>query len=220
MNLNMSLRGAQRRSNLNRANRRSLRRVLRPGKEGKGITMPDPQIDPGHNNLRNALRVAGPVIAATGLVLMIVGLVNFFMAFGGMEPPRLFWCAFVGIPLLGVGGILTSYAFLGRFMRYVAGETAPVGKDTFNYLAEGTREGVQAVAGAIGQGLRESHPGGATAPMVRCHKCNALLAADARFCSQCGQALGKTRPCPACGELNDPDARFCDNCGRTFAPPA
>jgi RNA polymerase subunit RPABC4/transcription elongation factor Spt4 len=182
--------------------------------------MPDKQIDPGHNALRNTLRVVGPAILLTALVFLIVGLVSFFRAFGGTEPPRLFWCAFVGILLLPLGGILTSYAYLGRFMRYVAGETAPVGKDTFNYLAEGTREGVQALAGAIGQGLREAHPGGKTVPMVRCHKCNSLLSADAKFCSQCGQTLGKTKPCPACGELNDPDARFCDNCGRTFAPPA
>jgi RNA polymerase subunit RPABC4/transcription elongation factor Spt4 len=180
--------------------------------------MPDKQIDPGHEALRNTLRVVGPVIAVTGLVLMVVGFVNFFMAFGGSEPPRLFWCAFVGIPLLGVGGMLTSYAYLGRFMRYVAGETAPVGKDTFNYLAEGTREGVQAMAGAVAQGLRQGSPGSSAMAMLRCHKCNALSAADAKFCSQCGQPLGKTKPCPACREWNDPDARFCDNCGHTFEP--
>lgn len=177
--------------------------------------MPDQQIDPGHNALRNTLRVVGPVLLAIALLFLLVGFVNFVHAFAGTEPPRLFWCFFVGILLLPLGGMLTSYAYLGRFMRYVAGETAPVGKDTFNYLAEGTREGVQALAGAIGQGLREGDAGSSSAAL-RCHKCNALLAADAKFCSQCGQALGKTKPCPACRELNDPDARFCDSCGRTF----
>ena len=90
------------------------------------------------------------------------------------------------------------------------------GKDTFNYLAEGTQEGVKTMAGAIGQGLREGGLGGGSQTVVRCHKCNALAPAEAKFCGQCGQALGKTKPCPNCRELNDPDARFCDNCGHTF----
>jgi RNA polymerase subunit RPABC4/transcription elongation factor Spt4 len=178
--------------------------------------MPDKQIDPGHNSLRNTLRVVGPVIAVTGLVLMIVGFVSFFMAFGGSEPPRLFWCAFLGIPLLGVGGMLTSYGYMGRVMRYMAGETAPVGKDTFNYLAEGTREGVQAMAGAVAQGLREGRADSGAVSALRCRKCNALLAADTKFCSQCGQPLSKTKRCPDCRASNDADASFCNNCGRAF----
>jgi hypothetical protein len=180
--------------------------------------MPDKQLDPGHNSLRNTLRVIGPVIALTGLVFLIVGLADFFRAFGGMGPPRLFWCAFVGILLLPVGGMLTSYGYLGRVMRYVAEETAPVGKDTFNYLAEGTREGVQAMAGAIGQGLREDRPGSGSPATVRCPGCNGVLPADARFCSQCGQPLGRTRPCPHCHAANTPDARFCKNCGHALGP--
>jgi hypothetical protein len=160
---------------------------------------PEKQIDPGHNAVRNALRVAGPVIALIGLGFMIVGLVDFFRALAGDGWPTLFWCAFVGMLLLFVG----------------AGEMTPVGRDTFNYLAEGTREGVQTMAGAIGAGLREGGFAGGEA-MVRCHKCNALAPAQARFCGQCGQALGKTKPCPNCREWNDPDARFCDNCGHAF----
>ena len=95
----------------------------------------------------------------------------------------------------------------------------PSGKDTFNYMAEGTREGIKTVAGAIGEGLREGGLAGGSQTMVHCHKCNALAPADAKFCSQCGHALSKTKPCPHCQELNDPDARFCDNCGQAFEPP-
>jgi RNA polymerase subunit RPABC4/transcription elongation factor Spt4 len=178
--------------------------------------MPERQIDPGHNSVRDVLRVVGPVIALTGLGFTIVGLVDFFRAFGGFEPPRLFWCAFVGLPLLFVGGVLSSYGYMGRVLRYTAQEMAPPSRDTFNYLAEGTREGVKTMAGALGEGLREGGMGVVPQPMVRCHKCNALAAADARFCGQCGQALGKAKPCPNCQELNDPDAHFCDNCGQTL----
>jgi RNA polymerase subunit RPABC4/transcription elongation factor Spt4 len=179
--------------------------------------MPENQIDPGHNAVRNTLRVAGPVISLIGLIFVIVGIADFFRAFGSFGPPKLFWCVFVGIPLLGVGLSLSRFAYMGKVMRYMAQEMAPTGKDTFNYLAEGTREGVKAVAGAIGQGLREGGLGNSQ-PVVRCHKCNALAQAEAKFCGQCGQALGKTRPCPNCRELNDPDARFCDNCGHAFGP--
>jgi len=178
--------------------------------------MPDRQINPGHNAVRDTLRIIGPIILLTALGFLIVGLVDFFRAFGGFGPPKLFWCVFVGILLLPMGGALTSYGYMGKVMRYMAQETAPVGKDTFNYLAQGTQEGIKTVAGAIGQGLREGGLGGAAPTMVRCHKCNALAPAEARFCHQCGQALGKTKPCPDCRELNDPAARFCDNCGRAF----
>ena len=105
---------------------------------------------------------------------------------------------------------------MGKVMRYGAQEIAPVAKDTFNYMAEGTSEGVKTMASALGQGLREGGLAGGSGTMVRCHKCNALVPDDAKFCNECGQSLGKTKSCPGCQELNDPDARFCDNCGHAF----
>jgi hypothetical protein len=179
--------------------------------------MQNQQIDPGHNSTRDTLRVVGPAVAVIGLIFLIVGIADFFRAFGGFQPPKLFWCIFVGVPLLGAGAALSRFAYMGKVMRYMAQEMAPVGKDTFNYLADGTRDGIKTVAGAIGQGLREGGLSGAPQTAVRCHKCNALAPADAKFCSQCGTSLGKTKPCPNCREWNDPDAQFCDNCGRAFA---
>ncbi len=178
--------------------------------------MPETQIDPGHNSTRRALRAAGPVLAVIGSVLTIVGLADFFLAIMTSRTPILFCCAFVGMPLLFVGLVLISYGYMGKVARYVAQETAPVGKDTFNYVADGTRGGVKTVAGAVGEGLRGSGLGGAGPTMVRCPKCNALAPAEAKFCGQCGQALSKTKPCPNCREWNDPDAKFCDNCGHAF----
>jgi hypothetical protein len=148
--------------------------------------MQDNQIDPGHNAVRDTLRVVGPVVVLIGLGFTIVGIADFFRAFGSFAPPKLIWCAFVGLPLLFAGGVLSSYGYMGKVMRYTAQEIAPAGKDTFNYLAEGTREGIKTVAGVIGQGLREGGLGGSQT-MVRCHKCNAPAPADAKFCAQCGQ---------------------------------
>src|SRR5260370_26668610 len=45
---------------------------------------------------------------------------------------------------------------------------------------------------------------------MRCSKCGADNAAQARFCNQCATPLGK--PCSRCGSDNVPDARFCAQC--------
>lgn len=180
------------------------------------------RIDPGHSQARGCLRVVGPIVLIAGVALTVTGFISFFSAFGGDEPPRYFWCAFLGMPVGFVGLVLTNFAYMGKVARYAAGEAAPVVKDTFNYMADGTSDGLKKVGTAIGAGLgagfREGMGGPAAgaepAEKVRCHKCNNLNDADARFCDQCGATLSKTLPCPSCGELNDADARFCDNCGR------
>jgi RNA polymerase subunit RPABC4/transcription elongation factor Spt4 len=118
------------------------------------------------------------------------------------------------------------YGYAGAMARYQAAEIAPVQKDTFNYVADGTQEGVKTAAKAVGEGLSSGLAAGGMAgigssgednePGVRCHKCNFVETSDAKFCSNCGAAMEKSKPCPKCNELNDPDAKFCDNCGETF----
>ena len=176
-------------------------------------------LDPNqYSGLRGALRVMGPLVVIVGVIFMIVGFVDFFGAmnsrsFGG---PRLFWCFFVGMPLIAIGGAMTKFAYLGSIFRYISGETSPVARDTFNYIADGTTDSIKNIATAVGSGLREVGVGGRI--VIRCHKCNAENPADAKFCNRCGAELGKTIPCPECNELNDPDARFCDNCGKPMDP--
>ena len=58
--------------------------------------------------------------ALIGLIFLIVGMVSFFTAFGGGGPPWLFWCCFVGIPLLFVGGVMCMFGFMGGLARYTA----------------------------------------------------------------------------------------------------
>ena len=60
-------------------------------------------ITSGHAQRRAVLRVVGPAVAGIGLLFAVTGFASFFAAFGGAGPPRDFWCAFVGLPLLGVG---------------------------------------------------------------------------------------------------------------------
>jgi RNA polymerase subunit RPABC4/transcription elongation factor Spt4 len=176
---------------------------------------PENQIDPQHNEKRGILRVIGPLMVVIGLIFLVVGMVSFFASFGGHGSPRLFWCCFVGLPLIWLGSVLSGVGFLGAAARYMAGESAPVAKDTFNYMADGTKEGVKTVATAVSEGLASG--GGIGKPVqLRCHKCNQLNDADSKFCKECGTSLLKSKACPACNELNDPDAKFCDNCGRAL----
>jgi RNA polymerase subunit RPABC4/transcription elongation factor Spt4 len=175
-------------------------------------------IDPGHSGPRNLFRTLGPIILGLGILLIVISMVEFFSCFGSMRTPRLIWMPFLGIPMLFVGGVLCQLGFAGKVARYMAQEMAPVGKDTFNYMADGTKDGIKTVASAVGQGLAAGGAalGGKSATKVRCHKCNALADEGAKFCPQCGSPLAKTKPCPNCRELNDPDAKFCDICGQTI----
>lgn len=141
------------------------------------------KIDPRHGVSRKFLRTLGPISAGIGLLFMVIGFGSFFSSFGSFEPPRYFWCAFVGIPLLFVGIAMCMYGFLGSFARYISAEAAPVQKDTFNYLAEGTKEGVKTIASAIGQGLSTGKTVGT------CKQCNHSNDADARFCKNCGASV-------------------------------
>jgi hypothetical protein len=168
------------------------------------------RIDPNHERPRKFLRTFGPILLVTGGIFFVVGIVNFFMAFGGHRPPRLFWCLFVGSFLGFIGLVMTKMGYLGKISRYVAEETAPVAADTFNYVADGTKDSVRDLAGAIGEGLATAAVG---ETQILCHKCNKPNDSAARFCDECGVSLAKTKPCPGCNELNDSDANYCDNCG-------
>jgi hypothetical protein len=83
---------------------------------------------------------------------------------------------------------MCGFAFQGAIARYQAGEVAPVAKDTINYLAEGTQEGVKTVATAVAEGIAAGM-GGPRKADNRCPKCSHSNDADAKFCKNCGVAL-------------------------------
>ncbi len=116
-------------------------------------------INPSHNKQRNALRVIGSIILFIGLGFLAVGVISFFTAFGSFGTPKYFWCAFVGMPMTFIGLLICKFAFMGKVARYTVGELAPVGKDTLNYLAKETKEGVADVSEAYHQGKSLSSNG-------------------------------------------------------------
>jgi hypothetical protein len=109
-----------------------------------------------HKGTRSFLRVAGPLVAAVGLLFLIIGMASFFSTFGGGGSPRLFWCCFVGMPLLFIGGVMCMFGFMGAVARYTAAEQVPVATDAINDLAEGTQGAVKTVARAVAEGVREA----------------------------------------------------------------
>ena len=110
---------------------------------------------PRHTATRTFLRVAGLLVGAAGLVFLIIGLASFFAAFGGGGPPRLFWCCWVGMPLLFVGSVLCRFGFMGAVARYTAAEHVPVATAAISDLAEGTQDAVRTVSRAVAEGIRQ-----------------------------------------------------------------
>jgi hypothetical protein len=176
-------------------------------------TMPQP-IDPGHNETRSTLTGLGLILLIIGGIFTLIGLVDFFTAFGGMHPPTKFWCAFIGLPMVAIGMKLLFFGNMGRIARYMSEEVSPVGTDTFNYAAGQTRDGIRQVARAIGEGLNAT--ASESAKSHACPQCGHQNDADAQFCSGCGKPLAISPVCPHCGTANNANARFCDQCGKTL----
>jgi hypothetical protein len=133
---------------------------------------------PGLRNqsgIRSGLRVGGLVVVLAGLVLVVTGAADFFGSMNGPGMPTRFWMLMVGLPVLGVGGLLLQAGFLGAGARYAAGEYAPVLKDTATYLTDG--EGLL--------GVERTAP----APGPYCRSCGTRNDADARFCDGCGAPM-------------------------------
>ena len=177
----------------------------------------------GHKQTRDALRVVGPLVLGAGVVFTAIGFISFFSAFGSFSgPPRYFWCAFVGMPLMAVGAGISKFAFMGAVTRYVANEVTPVGTDVFNTIVGDTKGSIRDLAAAVGSGLRDgTEAPGSDAPRgVSCPSCQTVNDPDARFCKGCGASLATSRRCSSCGDEADADARFCDSCGEPLSKQA
>jgi hypothetical protein len=84
------------------------------------------------------------------------------------------------------GGVMSQFGYIGSVARFMASQGAPVAADTFNYMADETRDGVKTMAGAVGEGLREGMREGKACP-----KCAMKNDPDARFCKGCGAVIAQ-----------------------------
>ena len=99
--------------------------------------------NPTHRNTRTTLRLLGGIVLAAGLVFTAIGVINFFMSFGSFQPPKYFWCAFVGMPLIFIGGALLQFGFMGAVSRYSANEVVPVASDAVRQVVGDSKELLQ-----------------------------------------------------------------------------
>lgn len=170
-----------------------------------------------HEQTRDALRVIGPLVLGAGVVFTAIGFISFFSSFGSFQPPRYFWCAFVGLPLMGVGSAISKFGFMGAVTRYMANEVTPVGTDVFNTVVGDTKGSIRDLAAAVGSGLRDGTEAPGSPSDVSCPSCQTANDPDARFCKGCGASLAASRRCSSCGDEADADARFCDSCGEPLS---
>lgn len=173
-----------------------------------------------HKQARAVLRVLGPIILIVGIFFIISGTRSFFAMdnqspsnyFGDSTSGDNFDHAFIGMPLVFVGSVMSMFGYMGKVARYQASELAPVGKDVANYMMDNTQDSVRGFAGAIGEGLNQGRTG--SSKQKRCSHCGNELEPDSQFCDQCGTKTIKV--CAKCQTDNESDAKFCDACGYQF----
>ena len=159
-------------------------------------------MDDKHKKIKKTLKTFGPILLIVGLALDAIGFIDFFSSFNGSGFPNLFWTLFIGLPLTGIGGWLTTIGYMKEIHKYTVDENKDVTKDYANYMMDGTRDEVVKTVDAIR---------GKDSNQV-CPYCKKKIPLEASFCPNCGKALEKT--CPECGEINDSDAKFCKKCGK------
>ena len=156
---------------------------------------PSAQIDPNHQRRQSFMRYVGIGLLISGVILTAVGLISFFTSFGTFGPPRYFWATFLGLPLIAIGSALTLLGNLDNYYRYFAEELTPAGSEVFRNLATESQQAVETVAQAVGRGIAMGIGGAPAASSevaetVDCKQCGSANPRSARFCNQCGVALG------------------------------
>ncbi len=121
---------------------------------------------------------------------------------------------------LDQAGGVAALGGMNEYTRFKAaealGDAARAGGD--NLAGAGVGMGVGINLGAImGQALQPQPQAAAPAAMVSCSRCKASIAANAKFCSECGTSLRPTI-CPKCGNAIQPGAKFCIECGTGLNP--
>ena len=141
-------------------------------------------------NSKKFLKILGGTIAAIGLTLAIVGFSNLFSTSHDDGFPKLFWLAFVGLPLLAFGLMLLLFGFRREISRYALNATLPIVNETLQELSPTI------------QSFSEK--------TISCD-CGTKNSANSKFCANCGKALVKT--CPNCNQIVDNNANYCNACG-------
>ena len=147
----------------------------------------NPEISSG----RKALYYLGLGLMALGFLLFLIGFVSLASSFGdlsgmGFETPRGISLPFVGVVLVIVGGVLRGVGARGLAGSGVLLDPRKAREDLnpYTHAAGGmVRDAVKGFQEAAGSASPQE------VVKLRCPSCRALNEENAKFCSQCGQAL-------------------------------
>ncbi len=160
-----------------------------------------------HESTKRKLKIIGGILVAVGGICALIGFIDFFLAMTSFDSPKLFFLLFIGLPCLGIGIGLLSFAFKREITRYVKNETMPV----VNEAGEEIKPAVKAVTEAVAEGLKGKDGASPDTKQKICAACGSANEEKNRYCDKCGAPL--FRVCPSCGSEQDLDDKFCGNCG-------
>lgn len=155
-----------------------------------------------HTKARTTLRIAGAAIMIPALVLIVIGMTDFFSSAASGEKPRLFFLLFIGMPLLFAGAVCLLFGFMGALQSYAVSQTVPAQRDAAKYMLDGTREEVVKTVRAVKDDA---------AAKMTCPRCGGKYSDGDKFCPECGAPVGSA--CPSCGAAVPEGAKFCPDCG-------
>ena len=153
-----------------------------------------------HENKKKLFKTIGWICLPVGIVLTVIGLVSLFSSMGSFEPPKFFFCGFIGLPLTGVGAQFLMIGYRREITEYEKNESVPV----FNEAGEEMSPGIRSIASAMKEGWKEKEEG------IVC-SCGEVNPPDSSFCRKCGASL--KNKCPCCGKEISGDSLFCNYCG-------
>ena len=144
-----------------------------------------------HEKVKKNLKLIGFICLAIGAVLTITAFVELFQSVGSGGFPRLFFLAFIGLPLIGIGAMLLSLGYRGELMKYAKNEAVPI----VNEAGKEISPAVRAVASAVAEAKEES------TNFIVCKDCGEKNPADGKFCKNCGKEIPEEGSfCNYCGE--------------------
>lgn len=135
-----------------------------------------------HLKQRTMFRTVGPIILGIGFLCSLIAAIDLF-TLSPFEEPEYFWLFFIGFPLLAIGFFICSLGFGSTIVKYQSREIAPIAKDTINYLANETKDGIETIAQAVQKGKST------VVEAKRCNLCKELNKIEAKFCNECGNPL-------------------------------
>lgn len=152
-----------------------------------------------HELKKKQIKKIGKVLLIIGIILDAIGFISFFSSFLGGGFPFLFFCSFIGLPITGVGLMLTLVGYKRETMKYMKDESMPVYKESYHDLKPELVDFVSTLKGEN--------------KVIICPRCKQENDDDHKFCKFCGEPLTDKR-CPYCNAILDGDASFCTSCGK------